>query len=190
MMKTAETAAPVHELIAERWSPRSFDAEHTLSREDALSLMEAARWAPSANNRQPWRFAVAYRGTPQFDLFVESLNAGNNVWSPNASALVLAAAVTKIDGAEVPSARYDLGLAVSLLTVQAHALGLHVHQMGGFDRSKVSAALQLDESVFPMVILAVGKVAAPEQLDAPFMEREVAARQRHPLSETVLFGLD
>lgn len=189
-MKTAITAVPVHELIAERWSPRSFDPTHTLGREEAVALMEAARWAPSANNRQPWRFAIAFRGTPEFAAFVDSLNPGNNVWAPNASALVLAAAVTKIDGSEVRTAPYDLGLAVSLLTVQAHAMGLHVHQIGGFDRAKVTAQLQLDEAVLPMVLLAVGKVAAPDQLDAPFMERELAARQRHPLSETVLFGLD
>ena len=189
-MKRAETAIPVHEFIAERWSPRSFDPTHSLDPEQALALMEAARWAPSAMNLQPWRFAIAYRGTPEFDRFVDSLNPGNNVWAPNASALVLAAAVTKTpDGKDNHSARYDLGLAVSLLTVQAHAMGLHVHQMGGFDRAKVSADLQLPEQIAPVVLLAVGHLGSPEQLDAPFLERETSTRQRHPLDELVLFGL-
>lgn len=189
-MKRAETAIPVHELIAERWSPRSFDPVHTLDHEHALALMEAARWAPSAMNLQPWRFAIAYRGTEEFDRFVAALSPGNNVWAPNASALILAAAVTKTDeGKDNHSARYDLGLAVSLLTVQAHAMGLHVHQMGGFDRAKVSADLQLPEHIAPVVLLAVGQLASPEQLDPPFLERELSSRQRHPLSETVLFGL-
>lgn len=190
MSKRAETEIPVHEFIAERWSPRSFDATHELEREQAVALMEAARWAPSAMNLQPWRFAIAYRGTPEFDRFVSALAPGNNVWAPNASALILAAAVTKMDGKELRTAQYDLGLAVSLLTVQAHAMGLHVHQMGGYDRAKVSTDLGLSEDIAPVVLLAVGRVASPEQLEAPFMEREVAARQRHPLSDMVLFGLE
>jgi nitroreductase len=190
-MKRADTAIPVHEFIAERWSPRSFDPTHVLDPEQALALMEAARWAPSANNLQPWRFAIAHRGTPQFDGFVATLNPGNNVWAPNASALILAAAVTKTpEGKDNHSARYDLGLAVSLLTVQAHAMGLHVHQMGGFDRANVASDLALADDIAPVVILAVGRVASPEQLDTPFLEREVSVRQRHPLSELVLFGLD
>lgn len=190
MMKRADTAIPVHEFIAERWSPRSFDPTHELEAEQALALMEAARWAPSAMNLQPWRFAIAYRGTSEFDRFVATLAPGNNVWAPNASALILAAAVTKTaEGKDNHSARYDLGLAVSLLTVQAHAMGLHVHQMGGFDRAAVSSDLQLPEHVAPVVLLAVGRVAAPEHLDTPFLERETATRQRHPLHEMVLFGL-
>ena len=189
-MKRAETAIPVHELIAERWSPRSFDPTYELEGEQALALMEAARWAPSAMNLQPWRFAIATRGTPEFDAFVATLAAGNNVWAPNASALVLAAAVTKTpEGKDNHSARYDLGLAVSLLTVQAHAMGLHVHQMGGFDRAAVSAQLSLPEHISPVVLLAIGRLASPEQLDPPFLERELASRQRNPLSEMVLFGL-
>lgn len=189
-MKRAETAIPVHELIAERWSPRSFDPTYQLNDEQALALLEAARWAPSAMNLQPWRFAIAHRDTPEFAAFVSTLSTGNNVWAPNASALVLAAAVTKTDeGKENHSARYDLGLAVSLLTVQAHAMGLHVHQMGGFDRAAVSAQLELPEHIVPVVLLAIGRLASPEQLDPPFLEREMASRQRHPLSEMVLFGL-
>ena len=81
MMKRADTAIPVHEFIAERWSPRSFDPTHELEAEQALALMEAARWAPSAMNLQPWRFAIAYRGTPEFDRFVTTLAPGNNVWA-------------------------------------------------------------------------------------------------------------
>lgn len=190
-MKTADTAIPVHELIAERWSPRSFDRTHVIADDQVLAMMEAARWAPSSNNLQPWRFAIARRGTDAFERFVSALSPGNSGWAPNASALVLAAAVTKTDeGKDNHSAKYDLGLAVSLLTVQAHALGLHVHQMGGFNRSAVSADLGLPEHIQPVVLLAVGRVAPPEHLDEQFLQRERAARQRHPLDEMVLFGLE
>lgn len=189
-MKRAATAVPVHELIAERWSPRSFDPTHELDNEQVIALMEAARWAPSSMNLQPWRFAIAYRGTPQFDAFVSVLSPGNNVWAPNASAIILAAAVTKTaEGKDNHYARYDVGQAVSLLTVQAHAMGLHVHQMGGFDRTAILDTVTLDESVVPLVLLAVGKLGTPEQLDAAFAERENGVRSRHPLSEMVLFGL-
>jgi len=189
-MKRAATAVPVHELIAERWSPRSFDPTHEIEAEQVIALMEAARWAPSSMNLQPWRFAIAYRGTPMFDAFVSTLSPGNNVWAPNASAIILAAGVTKTaEGKDNHYARYDVGQAVSLLTVQAHAMGLHVHQMGGFDRAAVPNIVQLDADVVPLVLLAVGKLGTPEQLDSAFAERETSARSRHPLEEMVLFGL-
>ena len=141
-------------------------------------------------NLQPWRFAIAYRGTPEFDNFVSVLSPGNNVWAPNASAIILAAAVTKTaEGKDNHYARYDIGQAVSLLTVQAHAMGLHVHQMGGFDRTAILDIVTLEENVVPLVLLAVGKIGTPEHLDAAFVDRENSARSRHPLSEMVLFGL-
>lgn len=190
MVKRANTTIPVHDFIAERWSPRSFDATATVSEDEVIAMLEAARWAPSAMNAQPWRFAIAHRGTEDFDAFVASLMAGNVPWAPRASALIVAATNTVLpDGKPNPWAQYDLGLAVSLLTVQAHAMGLHIHQMGGFDKAAVSALLDLPEAILPLTMLAVGRLAGPEQLESPYLERELAVRERRPLEDLVLRGL-
>lgn len=191
MVKRAHTSIPVHEFIAERWSPRSFDETAELEREQLIALLEAARWAPSAMNAQPWRFAAALRGSAAFEAQCASLNPSNAAWAHRASALIMAAAHTTFDdGRSNPWAAYDLGLAVSLLTVQAHVLDLHVHQMGGFNKESLAEALQLPTDVVPMAVLAIGRVGAAEQLEGPLYEREVSQRQRKPLEEIVLSGLE
>lgn len=192
MPKIAKTSIPVHEFIAERWSPRSFDESAVLEREQLVAMLEAARWAPSALNLQPWRFAVALRGTELFESLHAALMPGNQAWAHRASALVVAAAhMVRPNGDVNPWATYDLGLAVSLLTVQAHVMDLHVHQMGGINKDAVSALLQLPEDVSPVVVLAIGTLGDPEQLDeGPLREREVSVRERKPLEEIVLVGLE
>ena len=191
MPKLAKTSIPVHEFIAERWSPRSFDDVAVLEHEQLIAMLEAARWAPSALNLQPWRFAVALRGTELFEALHDTLAPGNQAWAHRASALMVCAADTlRPNGDPNGTAHYDLGLAVSLLTVQAHAMDLHVHQMGGFNRGAASALLQLPESVVPVVILAIGTLGDPELLgDGPLREREMSVRERKPLEEIVLTGL-
>jgi len=191
MVKRASTSIPVHEFIAERWSPRSFDTESVISDEEIIGLIEAARWAPSAMNVQPWRFAVAKRGTQEFETYVGALNPGNAAWAHRASAIIVAATHTMMQPEKRnPWAEYDLGLAVSLLTVQAHATGWHVHQMGGFDRAAIRTALDLPADVEPTVLLAIGSIGEPEQLQGPLYEREVSPRERKPLEEIVIAGLD
>ncbi|MDQ3611496.1 MAG: nitroreductase family protein, partial [Actinomycetota bacterium] len=107
-LKTAETAVPVHPLLAERWSPRGFSASHELADTDVTALLEAARWAPSSNNTQPWRFLVARRGEQDFEALAGLLSAGNRGWAPQASALVLVAAQTADEtGRRRPWALYD-----------------------------------------------------------------------------------
>jgi len=191
MPKTARTSIPVHEFIAERWSPRSFDEDAELGREELVAMIEAARWAPSALNLQPWRFAIGLRGTPLFEGLHAALTAGNQSWAHRASALIVGAADTLLpNGNRNPWATYDLGLAVSLLTVQAHAMGLYVHQMGGLDKAAIATLLELPSPIEPVIVLAVGTLAGPEQLDqGPLRDREVSVRERKPLTEIVLTGL-
>lgn len=191
MVKRASTSIPVHEFIAERWSPRSFDPAATIDDSEVIAMLEAARWAPSSMNGQPWRFAVARRGSDRFESLITSLNPGNAAWAHRASALIVAAAhMTTAEGRPNRSAVYDLGLAVSLLTVQAHAMNLHVHQMGGFDREQVREMYHLPADVEPIVVLAIGTVAAPEQLAGPLLEREMSPRERLALEDIVIDGLE
>jgi len=183
--KVADTAAPVHTLLARRWSPRGFDRDHTPEEREVTALLEAARWAPSANNSQPWRFLVARRGEDAFDWLVGLLAPGNRSWAPSASLLVLVAAQTADDnGRPRPWALYDTGQAVAALTVQAEAEGLSVHQMGGFDAD--AAGRELDDSLTPVVVVAIGRHDPQALLPEPLASREQAARSREPLDALLL----
>ncbi len=185
--KTADTTSALHPLLAERWSPRAFDAAHSVNDAQLTTLLEAARWAPSANNSQPWRFVVAPRGSAAHDALFATLMPGNKIWAGAASALILVAAQTVDDaGAARPFAAYDAGQAVAALVTQAHAEGLSVHQMGGFDRPAAAEAFGMPESVRPLVVIAVGRRDADVVLPEPFADRELAPRTRLPLDQLVL----
>ncbi|WP_456598885.1 nitroreductase family protein [Blastococcus sp. SYSU DS0616] len=180
--KTAVTAVPLHPLLAGRWSSRALDAAHELTDAQLTALLEAARWAPSANNSQPWRFAVARRGTAEFAAVQDALASGNRVWAHAASALVVVAAETAgPDGAPRPWAIYDTGQAVAHLSVQAEHEGLAVHQLGGFDRDRVAALLDLPAAVVPLVVLTLGVRDAEAELPEALAARERTARERLPL---------
>lgn len=184
---TATALSPrMHALLDERVSPRSFDPDHVLDDADVAALLEAARWAPSSMNKQPWRFVVARRGSQAHADVVAALMPGNATWAPDASALVVALAERTRDGAPIPTADYDLGLAVMQMTVQAHAHGLHVHQMGGFDAAAMREVLDVGHELAPVVVVAIGKRDRPERLPDDLRRREVAPRARRPLAETVL----
>ncbi|MER5182390.1 nitroreductase family protein [Streptomyces sp. NPDC002896] len=183
--RTADTAVAVHPLLAERWSPRSFDASHTITDDELVSLLEAARWAPSARNSQPWRFLVGRRGDTTYKRIFDTLMAGNRLWAGNSSLLVAAVAAERLeDGTPHHGAAYDTGLAVSQLSVQAHALGLHAHQMGGFDREQLRTALDIPDGYRPLSVTAVGALALADLLPPELRDRETAARERRPLKET------
>jgi len=187
MRKPANTAVPVHPLLAERWSPRGFDSAHQIGDDDLAALLEAARWAPSAGNSQPWRFLVTRRGEQSHGRLFEALNAGNQIWAGSASALVLVAAqVAGDDGAPHPWALYDTGQAVAAMVTQAQAHGLSVHQIGGFDNAAVRTVFGLDETLAPVVVLAMGQVDAAAELPAPLAAREAAPRARRPVSDLLL----
>jgi nitroreductase len=185
--RTASTSVPIMHELAERWSPRSFDAEATISDAQLTSLLEAARWAPSASNHQPRRFVVARRGTHLFDVIVDALVGFNAAWAFNASALIVGIAETStVEGDKRPYAEYDLGQAFAHLSIQAHAEGLHTHQMAGVEWDKLTAAFDLTENLKPLVVTAVGTVAEADKLPEALAERETVPRTRLPLDELVL----
>jgi nitroreductase len=187
MRKPASTTVPVHPLLAERWSPRGFDRAHELGDQALTALLEAARWAPSAQNSQPWRFLVTRRGEQAHTRLFAALAPGNQVWAGKASALILVAARTAgDDGQPHPWALYDTGQAVAALVTQAQADGLAVHQMGGFDTGAVRAEFGLDDTLTPVVVLAIGRRDGSTELPEPFAALETAPRVRRPVADLLL----
>ena len=185
--RTAVTDHPVMEVLAGRWSPRAYDATAPLDEQKLSSALEAARWAPSANNVQPWRFIVARRGTPEHAAIVETLVGFNQLWAGDAGALVVAIAEDEdADGNALRTSSYDLGQAVAHLSVQAHHDGLHVHQMAGFDRDALRAHFGLEERFRPVTVVTLGDLGDPALLPDGLRERESAPRSRRPLAESVL----
>jgi nitroreductase len=183
----AETSVPVHEIIATRRSPRSFNESATISNEDLTAILEAARWAPSAFNGQPWRFFVGKRGDEVFTQIMTSLGDFNKSWAKNASALILVAGKTvRGDGSIHADYQFDCGLAVGQLVIETHHRGLIAHQMTGFDKAVAQEVLSIAPELLPVVVIAVGTQDAPEKLAGPLLERELAPRERLPLSELVI----
>lgn len=189
MMK-AQTAVDINEVLANRRSPRSLDATAVLAKDDLLAILEAARWAASAFNRQPWRFFVGQRGDEVFTHILDSLAPFNQGWAYRSSALILVAGVhSSEDGTPNKGYLYDCGLAVSQMVVETHHRGLAAHQMTGFDPAKAAQNLGVDASLIPVAVIAIGKQASAEQLEGPLLERENAPRVRKSLEEIVVKGL-
>ena len=186
--RTASTSAPLHPLLAGRWSPRGFDPAHVLTRADLLPALEAARWAPSSGNTQPTRYVVALRGEPLHGRLLAALSRGNQAWAYRASALVVVVALTEDEtGRPYPTAPLDAGQAAAHLSFQAEADGLRVHQMAGFDDAGVRAAAGLSPVQQPVVVVAVGVLGGPA-LEGRLAEKEAAPRRRRPLEELLLPG--
>ncbi|SBT52733.1 nitroreductase family protein [Micromonospora narathiwatensis] len=165
-------------LLAFRWSPLAFDPDAELTGDHAASLLEAARWAPSVGNAQPWRFALGHRQDETWKRTLVNLPEDDQRWARHASALVVGAHT----GGDPERAAYDLGQAVAHLTVQATALGLHVHQLTRFDRAGLAAELDLPVGVRPLVVAAVGHLGDPYTLPAELRARETGLRHRQPLA--------
>lgn len=176
-------------LVAQRWSPRGFDPVQVLSPDQVGSLLEAARWSPSASNSQPWTFVVAPRGSTDHGHIAATLEGSNALWAPHAALLIVACACT-VDGSGRPLrwAMYDLGQSVAWMTVQAESMGLSVHQMAGFDREAVTQSLGLPEGVEPVTVVAIGRFDPEADLPAALQEREVSGRERRALDDIVLRG--
>ena len=186
----AQTAVPVNEVIAIRRSPRSFDEQVVISDTDLIGILEAARWAPSAFNGQPWRFFVGKRGDATFNQILTSLVEFNQRWAKNASALILVAAQpTRDDGSIHADYQFDCGLSVAQLVIETHDRGLIAHQMTGFDKEKARTNIEMPTELVPVVVIAIGKQDSHEKLSAGLAEREVAPRGRKTLEEIVLVGL-
>ena len=187
--RRADTEAPLITPLVERWSPRAYDPAAVVDPAVVRTILEAARWAPSANNTQPWRFIVGRRGTDTFTTVHDALVGFNQAWADSAAVLIVNVAETvDAEGKPRPWARYDLGQAVAHLTVQAQHEGLHTHQMGGFDAARIHDAFDLDASLEVVSITAIGVLGDVDTLPEPLREREVAPRLRKPLEELVLAG--
>lgn len=185
MSRTASTSVPLHPLLAERWSPRSFDPTRPVEPTQLAAVLEAARWAPSSSNSQPWRFVVGLRGDETFKTVFDTLMPGNQVWAANAGVLLVAVTQTLTEaGKQRRHGAYDTGQAVALMTVQAQAEGLGVHQMGGFSAPALTDALGLPEGYEPTTVIAIGHVGDPDSLPEALATRERAPRERRPLAET------
>jgi len=186
MEKPATTQYPIHDLLAKRWSPRAF-ADRPVAPDVLRSLWEAARWAPSSANEQPWSFLVATRDDQQeFGRMLGCLVEGNQVWAKQAPVLMVSVAA-KLDRDNDPNAYawYDVGQAVADLSVQATALGLFVHQMAGILPDKIRELYQIPDSHEPVTGLALGYPGTPEQLSDKLRQRELAARTRKPIDEFI-----
>lgn len=189
--KVASTTVPIHSHLANRWSPRGFDAGHDISNEQLLALLEAARWTPSCSNTQPWRFIVGRRGDATFEHIVENLKSYNKEWTPFASVLmVVCAQLIDDDGKPQRWAEYDTGQAIATLTMQASELGLYVHQMAGFEVDGIRTTFDLPTELTPVTAVAVGMFDPEAELPEVLAERERATRERLDVVELVLNDLN
>jgi nitroreductase len=186
MTHRAPTTFPILDVLAERWSPRAFDQNATLTMADLSPAFEAARWAPSANNLQPWSFVVGFRGDETFEKIAATLSGFNSAWAPNASALIVTVTHTLTASGRLNAfARYDLGQAVAHFSVQAQANGISLHQMGGFDIDALTTALGVNEPLEIVTVIAAGTPVDPATLSEEIAERENAPRERKDVSEFV-----
>jgi len=181
---------PIEKIFLERWSPRAFTDE-AIDEATLMTIFEAARWAPSSYNSQPWRFLYALRGTPHFTKFLDLLVPGNQVWAAKAAALVIAVSKTTMSprGTEMPSHShsFDAGAAWQNLGLQATALGWYAHGMTGFDIPRAAAELGVPEGFRVEAAIALGKRGDKASLPEGYQGME-APNGRNPVSSFVFEG--
>lgn len=191
--RRAPTTHVIHEILAQRWSPRAFSTQPVES-EKLQRLFEAARWAASSSNVQPWRFLITRHGEESFRKLHDCLMDGNKPWTENVPVLLLSVTDTMFPAKgdkparENPTAKHDLGLAFANLSFQATELGLHLHPMAGFDKEKVKTAFSIPSTYEPVTVTAIGYLADSSTLSESLREREEAPRVRKPLKEIVFEG--
>jgi nitroreductase len=188
----ADAHADIHDIIARRWSPRSFDASQALEHQKLLSCLEAARWAPSCYGDEPWRFVVCDRFADEagWQKLFSCLTPKNQRWAAKAPVLLLACAGATFRASGNPNrwAQYDTGAAVMSLSLQATAEGLASRQIGGFDADKARAAFAIPDDFTPMVAIALGYRAGIDTLDEDFHAPELDERKRRPLGDHCFAG--
>ena len=182
---------PIDAFFLDRWSPRAFTAE-TISQETMLTILDAAHWAPSSGNNQPWRFIYALRGTASFPILVDILVPGNQRWAKNAAALVFVVSKTyrvSKDGERKPAYThsYDTGAAWFSVICQTMKLGYHAHGMEGFDKERAIEALGIPEGYRVEAAAAIGRIADRSTLPDDLAEREFPSK-RKPVSEIAFEG--
>ncbi|MGA2810861.1 MAG: nitroreductase family protein [Candidatus Acidiferrum sp.] len=190
MEKPAPTAYPINELLGRRWSPRAFDRK-AIPADVLRSLFEAARWAPSSSNEQPWAYLVATRhNAEEFAKMTSVLVEFNAGWAKHAPVLALAVAELAFAKTGTPNrnAHYDTGAATALLSVEATARGLFVHQMAGFDPDESRRVFAIPAGWEAIAAIAIGYPGDADSLPHPYKDRELAPRERKPLGEFVMTG--
>ncbi len=189
-LKQASPDHPINELLATRWSPYAF-SDQPVSEEDLRSLFEAARWAASSYNEQPWRYIVATRKDPQeFERLLSCLVEGNQPWAKAAPVLALGCVSLKFayNGKPNAAAEHDLGIASACLTLEATARGLFVHQMIGILPDRARELYQIPDDFKPLTGLAIGYLGDLNNLPENYRERDLKPRQRKPQAEFVFAG--
>ena len=181
MKKSTKIERPILELIKQRRSRRAYD-DKLVEVEKIQAMFEAARWAPSSSNEQPWTYLYATKEQVElYQKIFDSLMDGNKIWVARAPLLIVAMVRKNFIRNDKPngSAKYDLGAANAFLSLQATQLGLNVHQMGGFDKEMAQTLLNIPSNYEPVVILAAGYLGDVETLPEPLKERELALRERY-----------
>ena len=183
--RKAVTSVPLHELLEKRWSPRAFDVKRSVSRDQLAALLEAARWAPSCNGDEPWRYLMwdRARDPDGWQKAYDCLSENNKKWVKNVPLLLLSCAGSIFGHSGKPNryGQHDTGAASVCLALQGAALGLAVHQMGGYDAAKARAAFDIPPEYTPMAMIAVGYQASPDVLDDETKQKELKPRARKPL---------
>ena len=187
--RPAETSVPIHDLMKHRWSPRAFDPR-PVEPEKLRALFEAARWAPSSYNAQPWYFIVGTKNDPEnYNRVLETFVEFNQSWAKQAPVLALSVAKLKFDdGKPNRHAFHDMGQAAANLNIQAEALGLSVHQMAGIDPEKARKLFHIPADYEAVAGIALGYAGDPASLPEELRKRELAPRQRKPLDSFVFAG--
>ncbi len=186
-----QVSYPIHPLLRERWSPYAIDPAKPVSDEDLYSLLEAARWCMSSYNAQPWRYVIGVRDMgPHWQQVLDVLVPANRTWAQHAPVLILTVASHHFatNDKRNKAALYDLGAASALLTVEACARNLSVHQMIGIDPDKARATFSIKEKFEPMTVLAIGYRGAANLLGEPYAQRDAQAgvKERKPLGDIVI----
>jgi nitroreductase len=185
-LKHAPAVPGVLEVILQRWSPRAF-AEKDISSADLKTLFEAARWAPSSNNEQPWRFLIGRRGDATYQKIFDSLVDFNKSWVKSAPVLLLSVAKKTFTPKSNPNrhALHDTGAATAFLSLQATALGFHTHHMAGFDPETARASFAIPSDYEPCSVTAIGYAGDPGTLPDSLRQREEAPRERNSVEKFV-----
>ncbi len=187
MEKLADTNCPLHDPIQRRWSPRAF-ADRPVAADHLKCVFEAARWASSCFNEQPWHFMVATKSAPrEYARMLSCLVEGNQKWAKSAPVLILTVAKSIFDhnGKANPHAWHDVGLAVGNLAIQATVLGLSLHQMAGILPDRIRELYEVPQGFEPVTALALGYAGDPALLPDELRQREQAPRVRKPITEMV-----
>jgi len=186
--KEARTIYPVHDFIRDRWSARAFSAQ-PIPQHELMTLLEAASWASSSMNEQPWVYLYAHRGEEAFNRMYECLMPGNR-WADGAAVMLLSLARKNHAANGKPNryAMHDVGAANTTLLLQAASMEIYGHMMGGFDMHKAIEAFQIPEDLEVVCFIALGYLDEPEKLEEPFRTREVMPRNRMPIEAFAFSG--